>query len=375
MADSNLWADVTNKAASTAKTTTDTAKKSGELDKDAFLKLLVTQLQYQDPLNPTDDKEFISQMAQFSSLEQMQNMNANASKTQAYSLIGRTVNAQMFNQNTQQYDQMAGVVDSVTLKAGEPYLMIGGKEVPYSGVQNVFQAKDQSDVSRNLVVSQAMSLIGKNIQAITLDEEGRANAFVEGNVDYVKFVNDVPVLMVGEKEVHTYEVLSMSDQDMLLGKSVSAKVFDTDTQDYVDVSGKIDGVNIINKEAYLSVGGKDVHISKIDAVTQSLALVNKNIKTSGLSGKVDSVTIKDGVPYLEVGDNEISYADYIKQTTKADIVTQAQALMGQGINAGTVKGIVTSVDVRNGIPYLMVGKSEISYSDYMKYVDERAAAK
>ncbi|WP_353095307.1 flagellar hook capping FlgD N-terminal domain-containing protein [Tissierella praeacuta] len=53
-----------------------TAKSSNnDLDKDAFLRLLTTQLANQDPLNPIEDREFIAQLAQFSSLEQMQNLN------------------------------------------------------------------------------------------------------------------------------------------------------------------------------------------------------------------------------------------------------------------------------------------------------------
>lgn len=50
-------------------------KSKNDLDKDAFLRLLTTQLANQDPLNPMEDREFIAQLAQFSSLEQMQNLN------------------------------------------------------------------------------------------------------------------------------------------------------------------------------------------------------------------------------------------------------------------------------------------------------------
>ena len=66
-----------------------------EMDKNAFLTLLITQLRHQDPLNPKDNGEFMAQMAQFSSLEQMQNINGGLSdlakaqeKTQA-KLLGR----------------------------------------------------------------------------------------------------------------------------------------------------------------------------------------------------------------------------------------------------------------------------------------------
>ncbi|MBU5594962.1 flagellar hook assembly protein FlgD [Amphibacillus sp. MSJ-3] len=52
---------------------------SSELGKDEFLKILMTQIQNQDPLNPMDDREFISQMTTFSSLEQMINMNESIS--------------------------------------------------------------------------------------------------------------------------------------------------------------------------------------------------------------------------------------------------------------------------------------------------------
>src|SRR3954451_18822989 len=75
-----------------------TTKKPGDIGKDDFLKLLVGQLQHQDPMQPSDDNQFIGQMAQFSQLEQETN-NAQTS-TQiatmlshagALSLMGRTV--------------------------------------------------------------------------------------------------------------------------------------------------------------------------------------------------------------------------------------------------------------------------------------------
>ena len=82
---------------STSTTKAITTATNDTLGKDAFLKLLIAELSNQDPLNPMEDREFVSQMATFSSLEQMQNMNstletmAEANKFSAVQYIGKAV--------------------------------------------------------------------------------------------------------------------------------------------------------------------------------------------------------------------------------------------------------------------------------------------
>ena len=110
------------------------------LDKDAFLKILVAQLANQDPLSPQDDTAFISQLAQFSSLEQMQSLNTAFSTSQAYSLLGKYVyvteeDASGATQTT------LGKVDTVVRNNGVDYLMIGGQAYELS---SVIGALDQS---------------------------------------------------------------------------------------------------------------------------------------------------------------------------------------------------------------------------------------
>ena len=100
-------------------------KGTSELGKDAFLQLLVAQMKYQDPLNPTSDTEYIAQLAQFSQLEQMQNLAATNENSQMFSMVGKEVCVSAENSDgTLSYKQ--GVVDSVTMSGGKAYLMIDG---------------------------------------------------------------------------------------------------------------------------------------------------------------------------------------------------------------------------------------------------------
>ncbi len=111
---------------------------SPTLDKNDFLKILITQLTHQDPTQPMDDKEFIAQMAQFSSLEQMTNMNENLGKvadlvarSQAVSLLGSAVDLTDEAGNT-----VSGIVDAVT-GGTLPQLLVNGQYYDYARVQAV----------------------------------------------------------------------------------------------------------------------------------------------------------------------------------------------------------------------------------------------
>src|SRR6056297_1335885 len=113
-----------------------------ELDKDAFFKLLITQLQNQDPLKPMEDKEFIAQMAQFSSLEQMNNMNQNLKQmidvqrvNQNSSLIGKTVERESVEED--ETNLIKGEVEKISFKDGKTFAHLNNENKDIINVDNI----------------------------------------------------------------------------------------------------------------------------------------------------------------------------------------------------------------------------------------------
>ena len=110
---------------------------NGFVSQNTFLTLLITQLKNQDPMNPQDSTQFVSQLATFSSLEQMTQLNqsmTNVLDNSAANLIGQTVTVA---DQTSQSGFSTGQVTGIVYYANGPAVQVNGVNYPLSAIQNV----------------------------------------------------------------------------------------------------------------------------------------------------------------------------------------------------------------------------------------------
>ncbi|PCJ21471.1 MAG: flagellar hook capping protein [Candidatus Cloacimonadota bacterium] len=132
------------------------------LGKDEFLQLMIVQLQHQDPLEPMDNSESIAQQAQFSSLEQMQNLNTsmesllsayqNSEKSSALSMIGKEIEGFITSTDADgksETTEVSGKVKGVDFTSSPPLIIVdsGGSEVkvPQGQINSVRVVKEATD--------------------------------------------------------------------------------------------------------------------------------------------------------------------------------------------------------------------------------------
>ena len=118
-----------------------TGSAGGELGKDEFLTLLITQMQNQDPLEPTDNSDYMAQLATFTQVEATKEMNDNTLQDMASNLVGKQV-IMTTTQNSNGY--IGGTVDYWETINGTVYLGIGGKLYDIADLDTVMD-KDYFD--------------------------------------------------------------------------------------------------------------------------------------------------------------------------------------------------------------------------------------
>jgi flagellar basal-body rod modification protein FlgD len=185
--------------------------KGGELGKEAFLQLLVAQLQNQDPLNPAEDKEFIAQLSTFSMLEQMQNMSSAMSASQASELIGKQVTWQevVSGKTTNYYS----TVEAVRVDGSNIYLIVDtttGKEIKYTDVKLI----ENTNASSAAQLGQASALIGKQVTWYEQEQDatGTVKAVAKSaEALAVKTVGGIVYLVVGREDNGKEKLIQISN--------------------------------------------------------------------------------------------------------------------------------------------------------------------
>lgn len=253
-------------------TSASAAKSSGNLDRDAFLKLLVTQLRQQDPMNPMQDKEFIAQLASFSSLEQMQQMNKgfdslskSYASSQAFAMTGKWVDYQDPLDPTR---TLTGMVESVSYDGGNPLLKIGQKEISMSNIMRVYP--DVASVGNTRAPEQAVSLIGKEIDYV----DRSTGNLKTGKVKSVVMEDGVPKLDIGSSTIAVTDVIRLHQAESGMVDSQVATIAETMVNrriDYVDLvgethSGVVKEVSMAKGWPSLLVGSDLVNINRVTRV-------------------------------------------------------------------------------------------------------------
>lgn len=211
---------------------TETANSSAiasPMGKDEFLKLLTTQLRFQDPLSPEDPKDFVAQLAQFSSLEQLVNVNDS---------LGALADLEKSTQTAMQQVQALSLLGK-TVKCLGHHLTVSGGESSSAAFKLAQPAKEVAvgiyDAGGNLVRTLKLgSLSGgehllnwdakdSNGDAVAegiyffkiaaQDAQGRpikATSYVEGKVDGIETVNSTVMLLIGDRRASLEDIVSVT---------------------------------------------------------------------------------------------------------------------------------------------------------------------
>ncbi len=193
---------------------------------DSYLKLLTEQMRNQDFNNPMDDSEVLAQMAQYSMLEGIKNMTQQSNISYATSLVGQVVTV---DDGSGAY---TGMVESVTVKSGEPWLMVDGM---------AYKSDKVTDIVDIYTFNGLMDLIGKKVKAKGTDSD----TAVTGVVTNVLYKDGEGYAVVNDKliAISKLELADGSDIDISGKPNGSEKPDDTEGSEDIEEEDSADSGN------------------------------------------------------------------------------------------------------------------------------------
>ena len=141
-------------------------------DKDSFMQILVAQMKYQDPLEPTSNTEYIAQYAQFTQVEQLSNMANAMALSRASEMVGKTVLVQSTNPDTGKTVEVTGVVDYVTYSGNKAYLSINGTNYDIESVAQVYDPEYTEAIDTAKEFMEAIDKLPNSVDFISEEEHG-----------------------------------------------------------------------------------------------------------------------------------------------------------------------------------------------------------
>ncbi|MFW5555717.1 MAG: flagellar hook capping FlgD N-terminal domain-containing protein, partial [Roseburia inulinivorans] len=180
--------DETTGTGSTSTKSSQKDEKTNELGYDQFLQILCAEMQYQDPLEPTSNTEYIAQLATFSQLESQLSVQSTIEASSANDLVGKYVIMKVTSSTTGETSYIAGTCDYVLHKNGETFLSVNDGLYNLKDLDTVADADYMEAVTLAETIKSAISLLpSKNsISLANKDDIESIRKMYDGLSDYQK---------------------------------------------------------------------------------------------------------------------------------------------------------------------------------------------
>lgn len=357
---SSVYSKYTSSYIDSEKNTVDSNDTNSYMSFDSYLKLLTEQMRNQDFNNPMDDSEVLAQMAQYSMLEGIKNMTQQSSISYATTLVGQVVTV---DDGSGAY---TGMVESVTVRNGEPWLMIDGMSYKSDKVTDIVDVY----TFRNL-----MELIGKTVQAKGEDSE----TAVTGVVTNVLYQGGEGYVVVKDKLIPVDRIEIVDDPDDPDDPDGSDKTEGADKTEGSENAGNSNGdgsteenSNVVTETAEAETDASMSYMAKSESLIDTF--MRELDEAGGVSAvsKVSETNAAENVTeeyYVEIMELEVPdysagiYAD--DSVITGSVSSNSDRTLGSG--SGTLSRGTESKNASSSNNYSANYSNYNSYSNYGGY--------